>query len=375
MMNSRELMIAAMRRQPTWRIPTMPQICHDVAVRLYGDGRGGDWIAGMQRCVEEPDYIYDVVIRLVRAIGCDGLRLFVKPEPMRTVRVGDELIVLDRKTGGRIGRIDLHGGGEFVPDQREPPPETLAEYRARLEPLRHEFSDEKMELLRQARERVPDLFVASAPGGITMNTYTALRGREQAMMDFYERPDFVHAAMDMQVEVMIERAEKLLKTGIDALYIGDPAASASLISPKHFERFCLPAYQKFCRHFKDTDTLIYIHICGNSRPILEMMADTGAHVIEPLDPLGGVEVADAKRRIGHRVALMGGVNTLTLADGTPDDVRQEAIRKCREGGPYGYILAAGDMVPPQTPLANLLALVEVATKSLWRDDAERENVN
>ena len=55
-------------------------------------------------------------------------------------------------------------------------------------------------------------------------------------------------------------------------------------------------------------------------------------------------MADAKRRIGDRVALMGGVNTLTLANGTPDQVRAEAIQKCREGGPQGYILAAGDMV-------------------------------
>ena len=128
----------------------------------------------------------------------------------------------------------------------------------------------------------------------------------------------------------------------------------------------LPAYQKFCRHFKDRDILIYIHICGNSNPILEMMADTGAHVVEPLDPLGGVSVADAKRRIGHKVALMGGVNTLTLSGATPEQVRSEAIQKCREGGPHGYVLAAGDMVPPDTSLANLQAMVDVAVKSLWK---------
>ncbi len=371
-MNSRELMIAAMRREPTpdGRIPTMPQICHDLPVRIY-EGEfpapGGDWLDGLQRCIEDPAVIYDLVIRIVRQVGCDGLRLFVKPEPMRVARDGDELIVLDRETGGRIGRIDTYGGGELVPDRKPAPVESLEEYRTRLELLRHEFTDEKMALLRSARSRVPDLFVASSPGGITMNTYTAFRGREQAMVDFYERPDFVQAAMDMQADVMIERAERLLTTGIDCLYIGDPAASASLISPRHFERFCLPAYQKFCRHFQDQDALIYIHICGNSRPILEMMADTGADVVEPLDPLGGVEVADAKRRIGGRVALMGGVNTLTLASGTPEDVRAEAIRKCREGGPYGYVLAAGDMVPPDTTLANLQALVDVATQSLWRD--------
>jgi len=113
--------------------------------------------------------------------------------------------------------------------------------------------------------------------------------------------------------------------------------------------------------------LIDVHVCGNSEPILEMLADTGADAVEPLDPLGGVSVGDAKRRIGHRAALMGGVNTLTLANGSPDDVRAEAIRTCREGGPHGYVLAAGDMVPPQTSLANLQALVDVSTKSLWRD--------
>ena len=92
-----------------------------------------------------------------------------------------------------------------------------------------------------------------------------------------------------------------------------------------------------------------------------MLADTGVHVVEPLDPAGGVSVADAKRRIGDRVALMGGLSTLTLSNGTPEEVRAEAIQKCREGGPHGYILAAGCMVPPETPLENLQAMVDVAT--------------
>ena len=35
---------------------------------------------------------------------------------------------------------------------------------------------------------------------------------------------------------------------------------------------------------------IYLHICGNSNPILEMMASTGVDAIEPLDPLGGVRL-------------------------------------------------------------------------------------
>ena len=365
-LSPRELMRAAMLRQPTWRIPTMPQICHDTPVRIYAAQDGRDWIDGLRRCVQDPAVIYDYVIRLVEEVGCDGLRLFVTPEPMAVERVGNALIVVDSESGERLGRIDTLGGGGFVPDRPPAPIETLAEARQRLEAMVDELTAAKMDALRRARQRVPHRFVASAPGGITMNTYNALRGREQAMLDFYDRPDFVRAVMDLQAEAMIQRAEKLLTTGIDALYIGDPSASASLISPQHFERFCLPAYRKFCRHFRDADILIYIHICGNSNPILEMMADTGAQVIEPLDPLGGVSVADAKRRVGDRVALMGGLNTLTLAHGTPEEVQAEAIQKCREGGPQGYILAAGDMVPPETLLENLHAMVNVATRSLWK---------
>jgi hypothetical protein len=43
----RALMCAAMRREPTPRIPCMPQICHDTPVHLYADEEGGDWIDGM----------------------------------------------------------------------------------------------------------------------------------------------------------------------------------------------------------------------------------------------------------------------------------------------------------------------------------------
>jgi hypothetical protein len=359
-------MRAAMRREPTPRIPTMPQICHDVALRIYGQETGGDWIDALRRCLEDPAVLYDYVIRLAEQVNCDGLRLFVQDAPMRLHRVGDDLVVVDPQTGRRKGRVDLHGGGRIVADVPQPPVESVEEARRRLDAMVAELTDEKIELLSAARRRVPTRFVASAPGGITMDTYVVLRGRERAMVDLCQRPDEVRAVMDLQAEAMIRRAEKLLSTGIDALYIGDPSASGSLIGPWHFERFCLPAYRKFCDHFRHDDVLIYIHVCGNANPILEMLASTGAHVVEPLDPLGGVSVADAKRRIGDQVALMGGVNTLTLSGGTTEAVTAEAIRKCREGGPHGYILAAGDMVPPETPLANLQAMVDVATNSLWK---------
>jgi uroporphyrinogen-III decarboxylase len=365
MMTPRELMCAAMQREPTQRIPCMPALRHDMGVRVYADEFGGDWLDALKACLEQPQLITDLELRLAQEAGCDGMRMFIEDGPHRVERKGEILMACDPQTGERLGRVDALGGGGIIPDRPAPPIETLAEAKERLAETSRAYSDEQIDLLRQNRARVPEMFVSSPPGGMAMNTYFALRGREQGMIDFYERPDFVRATMELQAEAAIEQGEKLLKADIDAFYIGDASSSCSLISPRQFERFCFPAYRAFCQHFRER-LLIYIHVCGNSNPILEMMADTGAHMIDPLDPLGGVSVADAKRRVGDRVAMMGGVNTLTLAFGAPADVRAEAIQKCREGGPYGYVLGAGDMVPGDTPLDNLKAMTGVAIRSLWR---------
>jgi hypothetical protein len=368
MMNSRELMGAAMRRQPTPRIPVMPQITLDAPIRLYAAEYGGDWLDGMKRILEKPALEYEYIIRLATDIRSDGVRLFIKPGPMQIERQGDDLIALNPHSGERVGKINAAGGGNLVLDRPPAPISTLDEACQRLQDMAAIFTDEKIDALRQARARIPHLFAAGAPGNMAMSTYFNLRGAEQGMLDLFERPDFVQAVFDLQVEAAISQAEKLLDTGIDALYIGDPSSSPNLISPRHFKKFSLPAFQKFCTHFKNRDILIYIHVCGNATPILEMLADTGVDVVEPLDPMGGagVSVADAKRRIGDRVGLMGGLGTDTLDRGAPADVRAEAIQKCREGGPHGFILAAGCGVPPNTPMENLQAMTEVAVESLWK---------
>ena len=51
-----------------------------------------------------------------------------------------------------------------------------------------------------------------------------------------------------------------------------------------------------------------------------------------------------------------GVNLFTV-----QDVRAEALKRCRDGGADGgYILASGDMVPDFSPKENVTALVDTA---------------
>ena len=73
-------------------------------------------------------------------------------------------------------------------------------------------------------------------------------------------------------------------------------------------------------------------------------------------PLGDVNIADAKRRIGDRLCLMGNVDPVnTLLHGTPADVEREVREIIEDAGPIGLIVSTSDQTARDTPPANLEA--------------------
>jgi len=93
---------------------------------------------------------------------------------------------------------------------------------------------------------------------------------------------------------------------------------------------------------------------------------TDLDVMEPLEkpPGGDVDLAEVKRKYGHRLALKGNLLTSgNLVHGSPQDVEQEVIETLKaaaEGG--GFILSSGDQVGGATPLDNLRAMIEAGWK-------------
>jgi uroporphyrinogen decarboxylase len=108
---------------------------------------------------------------------------------------------------------------------------------------------------------------------------------------------------------------------------------------------------------------VYLHICGNCQPLLDLMAETGVDAIEPLDVDGGVDLEVVKAGVGGRVCLKGGLSTMLLLNGTPEQVYREARRCISIFGPIGYILGSADDIPRDTPFANIDAMVKAALDS------------
>ncbi|KLU63021.1 uroporphyrinogen decarboxylase [Peptococcaceae bacterium CEB3] len=112
---------------------------------------------------------------------------------------------------------------------------------------------------------------------------------------------------------------------------------------------------------KERGAMTLLHICGNNTAVLDLMADTGAQILE-LDYK--VDMKVAKARVGERVCLMGNLNpSALLLQGTVEEVEQAAAQVISNAGPRGLILGSGCEVPMYAPQENLLAMIRVARNS------------
>jgi uroporphyrinogen decarboxylase len=102
------------------------------------------------------------------------------------------------------------------------------------------------------------------------------------------------------------------------------------------------------------------------------MADCGAGILSLDDE---VDLADARVAVGDRVALVGNIRpTATMVQGTPNDVRRNAIECLLKGAgnPKGYILGLGCGLPINTPFENIKTLVASAREyGRWPIDLEK----
>ena len=177
-------------------------------------------------------------------------------------------------------------------------------------------------------------------------------------------PGKAHALLDRLTEASVTWAAAQARHGVDAVLISSAFAGGSFISCKMYIEFVVPYERRVAEAVKAEGVPVYTHTCGKIGDRLELMAETGTQGIDTLDPppLGNVELAEAKRRIGDRLFIKGNMNSVALlAYTTKDQVIAEATRCLREGAPGGgYILSTACSVPPHVEPWKLELLAEMA---------------
>ncbi|MEJ2413471.1 MAG: uroporphyrinogen decarboxylase family protein [Anaerolineales bacterium] len=193
-----------------------------------------------------------------------------------------------------------------------------------------------------------------------------LMGMEDLLKAIIKDPELVKSLVDLSVDVNLELAKEVAQRGVKIVFTGDDYAynTGPLMSPAHFRELFYPGLKRVIQGFKELGLYVIKHSDGNLWPILDMIIDSGIDCLDPIDPLGGMDLAEVKAKYGDRVALKGNVDCARLLTfGTPAEVAEAtrtALKKGMPGG--GFILSSSNSihsaVQPDNYLAMLTALKE-----------------
>jgi uroporphyrinogen-III decarboxylase len=191
-----------------------------------------------------------------------------------------------------------------------------------------------------------------------------LFGYQEALMYLIDEPERCETILTAYAEGAADLGVEQARHGVDAVLISSAFAGGGFISPRQYRQFVLPYEAEVVRRIHAAGAPVYTHTCGDIGDRLELMAETGIDGIDTLDPppLGSVDLADAKRRVGDRVFFKGNIDAVnTLLKKPREEVRADALARLRAGSPGGgYILSSACSVSPRVPPENLTALVEAS---------------
>ncbi len=271
-----------------------------------------------------------------------------------------KLVEILRDTGKIEGFYDVMGGGALIRHENPDPPRSVADVHAIEVPSAEEYRQrgyfrDSAPLVREAHDE--GIFTVGMVSGQSLNYMVAQMGNPvDAILLFIDAPEMAFALIDKAIAISIEKCNAFLEAGVDCLFIGDSYASASVISPQIYKRFCAPAQRQMAEEFRPRGVPSITHCCGNYNPLLDALPRTGVDGMDGMDPTSGMTVAHTKQCIGDQMTLMGGLSCLNLLGGTPEQVYAEA-RQCVEAGKPGgrFILGSGCAVARYTPPQNVIA--------------------
>lgn len=195
------------------------------------------------------------------------------------------------------------------------------------------------------RSHIPCFDLFGQPG--CWQDAACIYGIEPLIMESYDDPEWVHELLEVLQRRKIDYIKTLDGVNYDIIELGGGDASTTVISPQIFNEFVAPYDSKLIELAHEKGQRIAYHTCGGMMPILEDLAAMKPNALEtftPVDMGGDTDLAQAKRRIGDKVCMIGGFDQFHFFTGcTEEDTRKE-VRRCFEeaGEGGGFILSPSD---------------------------------
>jgi uroporphyrinogen decarboxylase len=197
-------------------------------------------------------------------------------------------------------------------------------------------------------------------------TTALLSGLQRFLEMMYDDPELVRKMVDTVVEVHVALARRAVRAGADIVSLGDDYAwrTGPLMSPAQFRQFFLPGITRVVQAVHEDGALCFKHCDGNIWALMDAFVEAGFDGINPLEPIAGMDLGEAKRRYGGQVCLLGNVDCGYVLSQAPLLEVEAVVKKClRDGGPGGgYVLMSSNSLHSSVRPENYRSMVETARK-------------
>jgi len=207
-------------------------------------------------------------------------------------------------------------------------------------------------LRKDLQNQVPLIGFAGAPW--TLASYMIEGGGSKSFAEIksltYREPRVLHQLLDKLASTISSYLLYQIEAGAQVIQLFDTWAGE--LNRPDYEEFALPYTKKIFEAVGNRVPRI-LYLNGTSA-ILESMAASGADVIS-VD--WRISIAEARKRVGGRVALQGNLDPCVLL-GPKERIAAKTKDILEQAGPTGHILNLGHGILPPTPVENARAFIE-----------------
>ena len=153
-----------------------------------------------------------------------------------------------------------------------------------------------------------------------------LMGEEALCIACYEEPEMLQDMLETFADTAIKIIERVGDiVPIDCLFVHEDMAGKSgpIFGPAQIQEFFKPYYSRIWEAAKAHGAQLFSQDSdGDMSPILDDLIDCGLNCIFPLEPVGGNDMVELRKKYGNKLCFKGGINKHALTKGK-DAVRAE----------------------------------------------------
>lgn len=265
--------------------------------------------------------------------------------------------------GARKKAVDTEGRARDFLDDAHAPIQSWADFERYRWPAPSDVDYGELEYM---SSHLPEgMRVVANLGGGLLEWAMWLMGAERFCLAIYDQPDLVQSMLfrisDQQTAVAAVAASR---PEVLACTLGDDMGfkTQTFLPPATLRELIFPGLQRIAEAVHAAGKPFALHSCGNLAEVMDdLIGRVGIDAKHSFEDVI-MPVAEAKRRWGEKVALLGGVDVDALCRAPEQKLRAHVRRIVEECGPRGFAVGSGNSIPSYIPPESLFAMNDEAVR-------------